>query len=103
MATSADTRHSITRETDSYTVGVHHEDLAVIGDSSFLALENAYRADNNVLIGNIAEFLMTGEKPEEMNVDEPAGTSPRTQPPGSEPIEPEQVPDAPLPDNDSNN
>ncbi|QFU82460.1 DUF4350 domain-containing protein [Natronorubrum aibiense] len=103
LTTSADTRHSITRETDSYTVGVHHEDLAVIGDSSFLAPENAYRADNNVLIGNIAEFLVTGEKPEEMDVDEPAGTSPRTQPPESEPIEPEPVPDAPLPDNDSNN
>lgn len=96
MKTSADTRLSTTREADSYAVGAHHGDLAVIGDSSFLTPENAYRADNNVLIGNVAEFLVTGEKTGEIGPDEPVETDPGAQPPGEEPIGTEPV-DEPSP------
>lgn len=55
------TELSTTQRTDAYGVGVLAGNLTVVGDTSFMAPENAYRADNNVLIGNIADFLVTGE------------------------------------------
>ncbi|KDE59478.1 hypothetical protein EL22_21750 [Halostagnicola sp. A56] len=51
---------STTREDGSYGVAAVDGDVAVIGDSSFLEPENAHRADNNVLVGNVADFLVTG-------------------------------------------
>lgn len=38
--------------------------LALIGDSSFLAPEDAAHADNGVLIGNVVDFLVRGETPD---------------------------------------
>ncbi|SEP75975.1 hypothetical protein [Natrinema salaciae] len=52
---------STTREAGTYAVAAHSGDMAVIGDSSFLEPENAYRVDNDVLVGNLADFLVTGE------------------------------------------
>ena len=91
MTASAETRLSTTREADSYAVGAHHGDLAVIGDSSFLAPENAYRADNNILIGNVADFLVSGETTGEFGPDDPVEPDHEAQPPGEEPIETEPI------------
>ncbi|QAU14099.1 hypothetical protein EKH57_16125 [Halorubrum sp. BOL3-1] len=86
--TSAETSQlSTTRESGSYAVAVRSGSLAVIGDSSFLAPENAGRADNGVLVGNIADFLVSGKAP-----DVPFG--PPTQPGGGVP------PGGPMPPSD---
>ncbi|WP_096395045.1 hypothetical protein [Halorubrum trapanicum] len=63
LATAETSRLSTTREAGSYGVAVRSDSLAVVGDSSFLEPENAGRADNGVLIGNVADFLVTGEEP----------------------------------------
>ena len=47
--------------------------MAVIGDTSFLNPENAYRADNNVLIGNVADFLVEGNVSENPFQEPPTG------------------------------
>jgi hypothetical protein len=64
LATAETSRLSTTREAGSYGVAVRSDSLAVLGDSSFLEPENAGRADNAVLIGNVADFLVTGENPD---------------------------------------
>lgn len=64
MATNDGTRHSTTREKGTYEVAAVNDNVAMIGDSSFMTPENAHRADNDVLVGNVADFLVTGEQPE---------------------------------------
>jgi hypothetical protein len=54
------TELTTTQRTDTYGVAAVDGNVTVVGDTSFLSPENAYRADNNVLIGNVADFLVTG-------------------------------------------
>ncbi|MFC4541900.1 hypothetical protein ACFO5R_08155 [Halosolutus amylolyticus] len=63
LETTDGTRHSTTREAGTYGVAAVNDNVAMIGDSSFMAPENAHRADNDVLVGNVADFLVTGEQP----------------------------------------
>ncbi|QWC18550.1 hypothetical protein [Halorubrum sp. 2020YC2] len=89
LATAETSRLSTTREAGSYGVAVRSDSLAVIGDSSFLEPENAGRADNGVLIGNVADFLVTGPTPDVSFGPEagPGGAAPpgTTVPPGGSP------------------
>ncbi len=57
-----DTRLSTTRRTDTYGVAVRSGDVAMVGDTDFLTPESAYVADNDVFIGNLADFLVSGDK-----------------------------------------
>lgn len=73
-----------TQQTDTFGVGAVDGNMTVLGDTSFLNPENAYRADNNVLIGNIADFLVEGnvsenpfqESPTDGETDPETGTDP---------------------------
>jgi hypothetical protein len=56
------TRLSTTRRADTYGVAVRSGDVAMVGDTDFLTPESAYVADNEVFIGNLADFLVSGEK-----------------------------------------
>ena len=56
------TRLSTTRRADTYGVAVRSGNVSMVGDTDFLTPESAYVADNNVFIGNIADFLVSGEK-----------------------------------------
>ena len=61
--TSADgTTLSTTRRDGSYAVAAQQGNAAIIGDTDFLTTDDAYRGDNEVLIGNLADFLVSGEK-----------------------------------------
>ena len=81
------TRLSTTRRADTYGVAVQSGDVAMIGDTDFLAPESAYVADNEVLTGNIADFLVSGEKtanaptPPEQGSSGPGGEPVPTRPP----------------------
>jgi hypothetical protein len=56
------TRLSTTRRADTYGVAVRSGNVSMVGDTDFLAPESAYVADNDVFIGNLADFLVSGEK-----------------------------------------
>ena len=86
--TGEDAQLSTTRESGTYGAAVTAGDLAVLGDSGFLSPENAHRADNDALIGNVADFLVTGEEPDV----EPTPPGAEPIPPGGEPIPPEEEP-----------
>ncbi|MBB6647022.1 Gldg family protein [Halobellus ruber] len=58
------TRLSTTRRADTYGVAVRSGSVAMVGDTDFLTPESAYVADNEVFIGNLADFLVSGEKTE---------------------------------------
>jgi hypothetical protein len=77
---------STTRSAGAYGVAAQNGSLAVVGDSSFLEPENAYHADNNVLIGNVADFLVTGENPD-VSFGSPGGPGGAV-PPGGAPTSP---------------
>jgi hypothetical protein len=86
------TRLSDSREPGNYAMLVRNDNVTAIGDTSFLAPSDAYDADNEVLIGNLAEFLVTGDKadcippkPEE-GEDRPFGPAPPR--PGEQPSQP---------------
>jgi hypothetical protein len=71
-----------TRRSDTYAVAATTGNVAVVGDSDFLAPANVYDADNEALAGNVAAFLVTGDK-------EPGAPA--------EPGEPGPVPGGPAP------
>lgn len=56
------THRSSTRRAGNYTVAARSGNLTAIGDTDFLAPETATVADNERLVGNVAAFLVTGEK-----------------------------------------
>lgn len=62
---------------------VRDGNVAMVGDTNFLAPENVRRADNDVLVGNLADFLVTNDR------------TPENQPP--QPSEPEQGAPGPSP------
>lgn len=51
---------STTREETSTPIMIHDDNVVIIGDSQFMHPENTQRADNDVLVGNLADFLVTG-------------------------------------------
>jgi hypothetical protein len=56
------TKLSSTRKAKGYTVAAQAGDVAIVGDTDFLATDDAYLADNEVLVGNLADFLVSGDK-----------------------------------------
>lgn len=53
---------SVTRDETDKPVLVRLDDVALVGDTDFLAPENTQRADNDVFVGNLADFLVTGDR-----------------------------------------
>lgn len=84
------TRLSTTRRADTYGVAVRSGDVAMVGDTDFLTPESAYVADNEVFIGNLADFLVSGEK----TTDAPAQPSEQSGGERSEPTPPPTTPTA---------
>jgi len=86
---TADSELSTTRAETDAPVLVRNENVVLIGDTELLAPENTQRADNDVLVGNLADFLVTNDR------------DPETQPPqtGSEtgPTDPRQPGPSPTP------
>ncbi|MHC3437123.1 hypothetical protein ACYJ1Y_03245 [Natrialbaceae archaeon A-gly3] len=52
-----ETKHSTTREGSEYDVAVQQDNVVAIGDTELFRSLNYNRADNEVLIGNVLEFL----------------------------------------------
>jgi len=77
LTTLEGTEHSETRETGAYSVFARSGNAIAVGDPGFMSSTNYNRADNDVLISNILEFLVTGEKvpgaPEETNAERDTG------------------------------
>jgi len=81
------TRLSTTRRADTYGIAVRSGPVAMVGDTDFLTPESAYVADNDVFVGNLADFLVSGEKTrnapappsEGPGRDEPVPTRPPTE------------------------
>lgn len=76
---------STTRAGTDAPVVVRNGGVVMVGDTDFLTPENAQRADNDVLIGNLADFLVTNdrdadeqppEQPEDGTGERPAGPTP---------------------------
>jgi len=69
------THLSTTRDAGTYAVVARSGNVTAVGDTDFVTRENAFDADNEVLIGNLADFLVDGEKrpgaPAEPGADEP--------------------------------
>lgn len=60
LTTGEETELTTTQQTGRFGVAAVDGNISVVGDTSFMSPENAYRTDNNVLIGNVADFLVTG-------------------------------------------
>jgi len=56
------THLSTTRDPGEYAVLARSGNVTAVGDTDFVTRENAYDADNDVLVGNLADFLVDGEK-----------------------------------------
>ena len=53
---------STTRSSTDLPVLVRNDNTVLAGDTEFISPENALRADNDELIGNLLDFLVTGER-----------------------------------------
>ncbi|MEF8856376.1 MAG: DUF4350 domain-containing protein [Haloplanus sp.] len=76
------TRLSTTRDPGEYAVLARSGNVVAVGDTDFVARENAYDADNDVLIGNLADFLVDGEK--EPGAPTPPGADQSERPPAGD-------------------
>jgi hypothetical protein len=56
------TTQSTTRRSETYGVLTREGNVVAVGDSSIMDQEYVYRADNEVLVGNLLDFLVSGEK-----------------------------------------
>lgn len=77
--TSETAELSQTRKQGRFAVVVRSEDVVAIGDSSVLSQDYYRRADNEVLVGNLLDFLVSGEKRPE-NAPRPADEGPTRRP-----------------------
>lgn len=62
LSTTDGTRLSTTEGTDSHPVLVHDDGVLAVGDVGFMRPGNARHADNDVLIGNLADYLVEGDR-----------------------------------------
>lgn len=63
IATAAEgTRTTDTRRNGTYATAVRNGNLTVVADSSFIKRSELYDVDNEVFVGNLLEFLATGER-----------------------------------------
>ncbi len=89
---------STTRAGTDAPVLVQRENVVMVGDTDFLVPENTQRADTDVLVGNLADFLVTNDRdpseqapsPPEPEQEGPPG--PRRPDGGDRPPEPDSGP-----------
>jgi hypothetical protein len=95
---------SQTRRQDAYGVVARSGNVVAVGDTNVLTQEFLYRADNERLVGNLLDFLVSGEKspadapqPQEAGASGPGGAFPGAGPGGVPPSgptpEPTETPD----------
>ncbi|WP_336002937.1 DUF4350 domain-containing protein [Halorientalis halophila] len=84
---------STTRRQGEFPVAATSGDVALIGDTSFLTPSNYRAADNEVLIGNLASFLVSGDKQPK---PDPAGPQGPGVGPGPQPPRPPAVEQPPT-------
>jgi plastocyanin len=53
---------STTRAGTDASLLVRDDNVVLTGDSAFMTPENVQRADNDALVGNVADFLVTGDR-----------------------------------------
>jgi hypothetical protein len=61
---------------------VRNDGVVMVGDSDFLSPENAQRADNDALIGNLADFLVRNDRSPDRQPPTAGGTTEPTGPTG---------------------
>ena len=72
---------STTRASTQASLLVRNDDVVMVGDSDFLSPQNAARADTDVLIGNLADFLVTNDRTPPGSGGSTGPTAPGPQPP----------------------
>jgi hypothetical protein len=80
LRTDSSAELSTTRDAEAYGVLARSGNLAVLGDSSVLDPDWAYVADNEALLGNLVDYLVTGERtpmPEPSGPNSGPGPAPR--------------------------
>ncbi|MCD2200891.1 GldG family protein [Halobacterium sp. KA-4] len=62
VLTASDVSLSSTREEASYSVAARNGNVLAVGDTDFLTSTSATTGDNDVLLSNVAAFLVEGDK-----------------------------------------
>jgi len=94
LLTAADeTRTLDTRRQGEYPVAVRNDEVVFVADSTFLEPSEVYDVDNEVFVGNLMDFLVSGDVDEDFPSDGSTESPP-------EPPEPPQEP-TPTPPNDT--
>ncbi|WP_058992983.1 DUF4350 domain-containing protein [Haloarcula sp. CBA1127] len=76
LTTTEQTTLSKTRRQDTYGVVARSGNVVTVGDTNVFTQEFLYRADNEQLVGNLLDFLVTGEKsPEDAPQTQESGQS----------------------------
>jgi hypothetical protein len=75
-----ETTLSTTRRDGHHTLVARSGGVVAVGDTDFVRSENAYVADNEVFVGNLADFLVGGDK--EPGAPKPPGDD-EQRPPGA--------------------
>ncbi len=70
----AGSQRSVTRAETTAPIAVREDNLAMIGDVDFFSPTNVKRADNDALVGNLADFLVEGETVEPSAGDQAPGS-----------------------------
>jgi hypothetical protein len=85
---AGETTLSTTRRADDHALVARSGGVVAVGDTDFVRSENVHAADNDVFVGNLADFLVGGDKdagapvpPEAGDPRPPGAPGPRPAPP----------------------
>jgi hypothetical protein len=89
LTTSAETELSDSGTASQYAVAARNGNVSIVGDTSILDPARLQHADNEVLVGNLVEFLVGGTvapdalAPPEPSTERPGQTPPISRPPNA--------------------
>jgi len=101
LVPTAGSELSTSRAETDQPVMVRDGNVVMIGDTNFLGPVNAQRADNDVLIGNLADFLVTNDRTPSEQPPQPPEPANETPGGGTAPLPPgngQTPPDGPQPE-----
>lgn len=78
LVSGSEARVESIHKSGSYTVVTRSEVVVAVGDAGFLVSESVYEVDSEVLVGNLVDFLVSGNK----KSDAPAPATPESGAPG---------------------
>jgi hypothetical protein len=80
LETGPRTEHSDSSRADEYAIAARQQNVSIVGDTSVLDPARLHHADNEIFVGNLVEFLVSGNVRSDLFASSNAGRQPTNHP-----------------------